>query len=230
MNTLRKFALTVAILLVTVSCYYGDPCATSSPGTPSSWSLVGFTPDGTDTLNVAGDFSHVDVTAPGDNHAANTRIGWVDDTSDFENEEVCATWESRTHDVVQPGLIVHFDGTHAITLTQNVYGPDRTQFNFHVWDLSQAVTSGSRFVLVGKFTATSVGDGRSWPLRACLRAVGPFIDGKVWPIGAPDPAYGDPAASGGVMVTDHPGRTGWYAGHVPASGRLTYSTLWTIHE
>lgn len=213
--------------LVSTSCLYGEPNVTSS-GAPAPWAFIGFTADGADVLNVAGDYVQVDVTAPSTNTSGNSRVGWIVDTGDFTYNEVCATWTSHTGVIDQPGLIVHFDGTHAVTMTQNVWFVDRSGFNFHVWDLSRPLDDG-RLTLIGSFKPTSV-DGAVWPIRACLRAVGPYLDGKVWSAYQPEPEYGDPAASGGALIVDRPGRGGWYAGHVDPNQSMTMTLLSEFHE
>jgi hypothetical protein len=211
------------VILLASSCYYGTSGA-ASLGTPDNWSLIGLTNDEGDVLNIKGDLQRVDVTT-GENHDANTRIAWVVDEGAYTRNEVCATWDSHTGRIDQPGLIVHFDGTHGFTMTQNIWAMDRSVINFHAWDLSKPEAP---FTQIGSFRP-GIGDGFAWPLRACLRADGPFLDGKVWPAGSPEPEYGDPAFSGGALITNIQGRGGWYAGHVAPGETLTMTLLSEIH-
>lgn len=214
-------------LLVLAGCYYGDPGATADPDV--GWSLIGLTPDAGDTLNVSGDLQAVHVTAARPNRGANTRIGWVVDGDNFEVNTVCATWLSRSGPIAQPGLVVHFDGTHAITVTQNIWMGARSGINFHAWDLSAPLESGHRFTWIGSFNPPGIGDGYGWPLRACARAAGPFLDAKIWPAALPEPEWGDPQYSGGSLIIDQPGRAGWYAGHIEPGGDLTMVDLVESH-
>jgi hypothetical protein len=222
---MRPLAL-IAVAVIVAGCYYGDPGATADPGVP--WSLIGFTQAGNDTMHVSGDTNAVTVTAPASNREANTRIGWVVDQGPFERNEVCATWQSHSGSIDQPGLVVHFDGTHAITVTQNIWMADRSAINVHAWDLSKPVDNG-RFTLLKSVHLDGIGDGQGWPLRACARAVGPFLDFKVWPAGWWPPDYGDPAFSSGSLIIDQPGSAGWYAGHVAPGGSMRYTDLTETH-
>jgi hypothetical protein len=219
----RSILVVVALVAMT-SCYYGTSGA-ASQGTPDNWSLIGLTNDPGDMLNVKGDLQRVDITT-GENTGVNTRIAWIVDEGNFEHNEVCATWDSHTGRIDQPGLVVHFDGTHAFTMTQNIWAMDRSVINFHAWDLSKP---DAPFTQVGSFRPSNIGDGFTWPIRACLRADGPFLDGKVWPADSPEPEYGDPVASGGTLITDTPGRAGWYAGHVANGETMTMTLLSEIH-
>lgn len=220
----RRLIPLAVVLALAASCYYGDPGATADPDT--TWGLIGLTGDGTDTINVHGDLSHVDITAPASNKGGNTRIGWIVDGVDTTVNETCATFDSHTGDAAQPGLVVHFDGGHAYTATQNIWGT-RQQINVHLWDLAIPTGAPGRFTLVYHFTPPGIGDGTVWPLRMCARAVGPFMDVKMWPTGQREPGYGDPEFSGGLLIgAPQAGRAGWYAGHVEPGGHMGYSDLW----
>lgn len=218
MRALTRLALLVVLVLVAASCYYGDPGIVTSDG---SYGLIGLTADGGDAYHVTG--SAV-VSSPPSNHGGNTRVGFVVEHDPNAYTEACATWDEHTGPNDQPGVLLAFDGTTALTYTQNIWMGDRRVINLHRWDLSATVDSGQRFSQLGSFTPPVVSDP-SWPLRICAHAWLGVVEFKVWHAGQPEPAYGD-SCCGAVTLTPTPaGKAGWYTGHLQPGGHLTMSDL-----
>lgn len=223
-----KYILSIFLsALLSVACYFGDPgIATQSP--PNDYDLIGLTADNvypTDSLNVSGDWSRTVISAPTTNQGGNTRIGFVaNSTQVFDWNETCATWTSHTGPIDQPGHVLRFDGTRAVTVTQNIYGGTRNVMNIHTWDLAKPASSG-RFTLVAQFTPPSMTHG--WPLRSCARAHGETVEFKVWPTTWTEPSWGDTCCYGTTNIENlQGGRPGWFAGHVFAGGQLIYENLY----
>lgn len=224
---MKRLVTALVVVALAAGCYYGDTgAATADEGAP--WSLVGFSRSGADTLHVSGDASRATITAPATNAEANTRIGWLVDDGDYATNLVCATWASHSGAIDQPGLVVHFDGTRGYTVTQNIYGGRQT-INVHYWDLSEP--EATRYHLLLSFQPSGIGDGTGWPLRACARAAGPFLDAKVWPANRTEPAWGDAAYGAGLLIgAPRAGRGGWYGGHLGAGGRMMMTDLTEEHS
>lgn len=228
-STAMKSLLSVLITgILSVACYYGDPAiVTQSPD--NSYDLVGLTADDkhpTDFLHVSGTPTRTTVSAPSTNLGGNTRIGFVHSSSEtYDWNETCMTWMSHTGPIDQPGHVLRFDGTRAVTITQNIYAGVRSIANVHTWDLTKPSSNGDRFALVAQFTPPSL--TLDWPLRSCGRAHGTTIEFKVWPVEWPEPAWGDMCCYGATTIENlQGGRPGWYAGHIFPGGELIYEDLY----
>ena len=151
-------------------------------------------------------------------------------------QTTCATWLRQSGPSVQQGLAVRIRDTggrvRAVTLTKNVEFGLFWVFNLLTWDTARG---GDPWRRVGQFDLSRV-VGRSadrlapLPWRVCLRATGRTVAFKVWlPRESAEPSWQDPThvrrarLPRGYAV----GRPGWYAGHLPAGGRVVYGGLTT---
>lgn len=152
------------------------------------------------------------------------------------SQTTCATWVRQSAPSVQQGLAVRIRDragrVRAVTLTKNVEFGLYWIFNVLTWDTARA---GEPWRRVGQFDLAPV-VGKSvhriarLPWRVCLRASGRTVAFKVWlPREGAEPSWQDEThvrrarLPHGYAV----GRPGWYAGHLPAGGRVVYGGLAT---
>ena len=137
------------------------------------------------------------------------------------DQETCATWTDDQNDVRQPGAALRTTSDHsttqAITITKNVWLGANWIFNVHVMDTAAV----EPFTLIGSFDLTGAFVRNLSlappPWRMCARVVADVVSFKVWPLVDPAPAWDDPTYGGSVRLPagwDHPGRPGWYVGHL----------------
>lgn len=183
------------------------------------------TRDGTDTYGLTITDGTLTARAADANEGGNTRIVFwpaADDPS--LDQETCATWTDVQNDVRQPGAALRTTSDHtttqAITITKNVWGGATWLFNVHLTDTA----ADTPFTLIGQFDLSGALDDNGSlappPWRMCARAVADIVSFKVWPLAEPEPAWDDPTYGGSVALPagwDHPGRPGWYIGHLRAS-------------
>jgi hypothetical protein len=153
------------------------------------------------------------------------------------NQTTCATWAAQTSDMAQEGLAVRIrengHRTRAVTLTKNTIFHVHWTFNLLTWDTAR---DGDPWRWVEQYdmssaVARSVHHLYRLPWRVCLRVTGDQVAFKVWPLGRVSrPGWNDPTYSRHAELPrafDHPGRAGWYVGHVPSGGHLVYRGLST---
>ena len=183
------------------------------------------TRDGTDTYGLTIADGILTARAADANEGGNTRIVFWPAAGDPSlDQETCATWTDVKNDVRQPGAALRTTSDHAttqaITITKNVWAGAPWIFNVHVMD-SAAETP---YALIGQFNLFEAFVENSSlappPWRMCARVVADIVSVKVWPLADPEPAWDDPTYGGSVALPagwHHPGRPGWYVGHLRAS-------------
>jgi hypothetical protein len=210
--------------------------------------------DGTDNFNSPAYTSTngnglVTISAPTSNKGVNYReVFWPTNAADISNSEVCATWNSQSvpmlYNLEQEGLALHItqgispltgqQATRAITVTKNVIYGINWVFNVHTWDSS----ANPQFTQIAQFDMTKVvtknGTIVQLPWRVCAQTVGTNFQFKVWlPNQESEPAWTDTVHAATVAIPaayQVPGKTGWYIGHIPAGGNVTYTKMgvWSL--
>jgi hypothetical protein len=154
-------------------------------------------------------------------------VFWPAGQSLMTDSRVCVTWTSEPDTSAQEGVALRITGTRAITVTKNVIWGIYWVFNIHVWD-------GPAFTQIGQVDLSSVvigpdGQRRPFPWRICAETIDQALLFKVWVPGVEaEPVWGDSTHGGIVAVPAAytvPGKTGWYAGHLPAGTSVTYADL-----
>ena len=198
------------------------------------------TPDGPDSFLFTRFRGALTVAAAPGNTGGNLRdLVWPQDSPAVTDSESCATWTSATTDAAQEGLALRIadngPALRAITLTKNVIYQIYWVFNVHVWNS----VSSTPYRQIAQFDLESLllpnGTLEPFPWRVCARVVGTTLSMKIWfPDQMAQPSWKNPTY---VFTTDaipteyvYPGATGWYAGHIPPAGSLTYSSLSTYER
>jgi hypothetical protein len=234
MRRRRLAAIVIALVLVGAACEkvrvqtYG-PTSTS----PSQQAVL--TEDGPGRYRF--------VSAPANTVAASVdsasgslrQLFWPADNPVVPDSESCAIWGAETGPLVQQGAALRIaeqgSRIRAVTVTKNVFYGATWIFNFHVWDTAQSPA----FTLVAAtdLSATLVHAGVVTPLpwHFCARVIGSKLEFKVWPVAEPlDPAWGDPAHGGSVILPagwEQPGKAGWFVGHIQPNNLAVFTDLAT---
>lgn len=225
MRTTTTAALAAAALIGATAC---EPNVVDTPGT--AWQATTLTHDANDRYLIAGDSHFTTATAPLLNTAGNTRVVLVHPGGPSTvDQAICTTITGATAPQAQQGVVLRFDGTHAITVTKNIYGGQYTTVNVHQWDLSLP-DPGGRFTYAGGWNLPGIGHPgpvAAFPWRMCAGAAGSTVSFKVWPVSRPEPADGDPCCTGSLPLAVWPGRPGVYIGHIPPGHTSAYTdTTW----
>jgi hypothetical protein len=222
---------------------------TASPAQAATWTQIYngntssapltsrvLTPDGAAALSIAKAGGTVTMTAPVTSHAASNlrEVFWPAGAASQTDQETCATWASQSDDRAQEGLalrITDISGdVRALTVTKNVIYGVWWDFNVHTWDsqASQPFTQIAQF----DYSAVVITGGSAetpFPWRACARATGATLTFKLWvPALEAEPSWSDPAYVHSTTIPSgylNAGQAGWYIGHVPAGGAVTYTRL-----
>lgn len=185
------------------------------------------TPDGADTYTASALGSTLTVSAPATNTGGNLRrVYWPAGQADRGDGTVYAAWTSRSAESAQEGLAHHVTASRAVTVTKNVWAQVYWVFNVHAW-------SGETFVQIAQFDMvdimfTPAGGYQPLPWRVASRMVGSALTFKIWFPAMAEPAWTDPAYARTATVPVgwlSPGKIGWYAGHLPPSGSVRYTSL-----
>lgn len=193
------------------------------------------TRDGSDRYSFASAPGAMDVSAPGQNTGGNLRsLFWPDEAPVVADSQTCAVWTSQRGGLVQQGAALRIRQSdtgrvRAITVTKNIVYGANWIFNFHTWDTARPGVFqpfGSKEVraLVGPRGLAPL------PWRFCARIIGQVIEFKVWTNAMAEPAWGDPTWGGRATIPtgwSTAGTTGWYAGHLEASGSAHFDNLRT---
>jgi hypothetical protein len=183
------------------------------------------TPDGADTYTHTTTATTITIAAPITNTGGNLRrVYWPSGQTDHTDTTVCATWGEHTADSTQPGTAHHITSTRAVTVTRNVVYQIYWVFNVHIWD-------GQTFTQIAQFDMTDVvvlsgGVYRPAPWRVCTRTTGPTLTFKIWFPPEAEPTWSDPVRTRSTTIPagwNLRGKAGWYAGHLPPGGTLTYT-------
>ena len=214
----------------------GDSVDAATPITRRTFVTSVITPVGRDRFAVVPiGTADATITAPMTNLDSNLReVFWDDTAQDVSDAGACATWQSASTPALQQGIALRAasspSGTRAILVTKNVYLGAPWVFNIDVWD-----TAGPGLTVLKNVDLQNVfkPNGRLEPLpwRMCARARGELVDFKVWPVGAPEPDWGDPRYGGATALPAGwaaPGKAGWYIGHLPAGAFATYHGMTTF--
>jgi hypothetical protein len=154
-----------------------------------------------------------------------------------KDQTSCATWSRESDPNVQEGLAVRIrEGVsgrvRAVTLTKNTMFNVHSVLNVLTWDTARLADPWQE---VGQFDMAPalIDDGllRPFPWRVCLRAVGPRVSFKVWfPGVVAEPSWTDATYARSANLPRRflaAGRPGWYVGHLPKGGSVTYRRLVT---
>lgn len=216
------------------------PMFTGDTVTPTELKVAVVTPDGDDYYDVRNFAGNVYITAPDTNTGGNLRqFMWPNGKKRQLNTTVCATWVGESTSRAQQGLAVRITSTggvtRGVTVTKNVIYGIHWAFNVHVWDSSNwGGTSETAFSSIAQFDMRDVilndiGRMEYMPWRTCLRAVNDQLRFKIWfPNKMVEPAWNDARYTRTVTIPPEyvvPGQSGWYAGHIPASGDIEYINL-----
>jgi hypothetical protein len=240
-------AALVGISLLPAACS-GDPAARVSlvhrfPHQHSGpLSVAVLTPDGSDTYRTSTVGAGLTVEAAAGNAGSNLReVAWPDGSPSMTDSQACATWTAASSDSSQQGLAFRIVSrpawTRAITVTKNVEFGVPWIFNVHTWD--SADTIGGPWTQVAQLDMQKAveadGSTRPFPWRVCARVMSNSLELKLWfPATMREPPWGDPTYTRRTSDLpdsySSPGRTGWYVGHLPPGGSVTYSALgiWSV--
>jgi hypothetical protein len=156
-----------------------------------------------------------------DNAGGNLRQAfWPADNPVVPDNESCAIWE-QAGTLVQQGAVLRLaqEGSRvrAITVTKNVFYNATWIFNFHLWDTA----TSPPFTIIGatnlERTLVRFGVVTPLPWHFCARVIDSKVEFKVWPVAELEPAWGDPAHGGSVVLPPgwvYPGKAGWFIGHL----------------
>jgi hypothetical protein len=214
----------------------GDEVDASTPRTRRSLVTSVITPVGRDRFSVVPlGVADATITAPMTNLDSNLReVFWEATAREVADGGACATWQSASTASLQQGIALRASsspsGTRSILVTKNVFLGGTWVFNIDVWDTATTgLTVLKNVDLHDVFNPT--GQLAPLPWRMCARARGDDVDFKVWLVGQPEPAWGDPrfgASSPLPPGWQAPGKTGWYIGHLPAGAYATYRDMMTF--
>lgn len=251
-KTIRLAALAAILLLVGVAMVVSSTHSEAIKVAPWTKTYTGendkngtlksaiLTPDAEDT-QLARQYpgGRLFVTAPSTNQARSNlrKVYWPAVDKKARNTQACATWVGENSRLNQEGLAARInstaDKTTAVTLTKNVIYDVHWVFNVHTWDSSNTekpFTQIAQFDM-SKAVMNEIGNYQYMPWRVCLRTVDSTVTMKIWfPQLMSEPSWTDKtytAKASGVIPESHlaSGNTGWYAGHVPASGNMQYANL-----
>lgn len=179
------------------------------------------------------------ATAAEANTGGNGRyMFWRKADPDGADQETCATWVDNTTHTQQQGAALRAravgeDDVKAITITKNVAYGYFWVFYVHVMDSSLE----QPYTLIGQFSLDDVFfrpgqpfNVEPYPWRLCARVVGEVVSFKVWPLTHPEPAWNDPAYGGSATLPagwNHPGRPGWYVGHLLPGETVGFTDMTT---
>jgi hypothetical protein len=176
------------------------------------------------------------MTAPASNHAASNlrEVLWPAGLAARAGEQSCATWASQSDDRAQEGIALRITDVNgdvrALTVTKNVIYGVWWDFNVHTWDSASA----QPFTQIAQFDYSAVVITRGstetpFPWRACARVAGSVLTFKLWvPALEAEPSWSDPVFARTAAVPAgylNAGQAGWYIGHIPAGGIVTYARL-----
>lgn len=202
------------------------PIVDSPPGTP--WTSTTLTINGNDRYTAAGDPTFLAVTAPLSNTDSNTRTSLTHSAAPTSvDQAICATITGATAPSAQEGLVLRDDGTHAVTVTKNIWSAAYWTINVHVWN-TDLPTDNGRFVLAGSWPLPGLGYPATpapLPWRMCATATGSTVSFKTWPLTRQEPPAGDPCCTGSLPLTVWAGRPGVYVGHLPAGHTVAYTNI-----
>lgn len=144
----------------------------------------------------------------------------------------CAEVSGSTETTAQPGLAL-IDGDRAITLTNNIWGRDRAQWNIHGWHRDAAGSWAEPAQLHGvRLDGFEEAVRPDMPWTMCVSAVGSTVSFSARPAGQPDPD-GSPDATRWMAgplevpaefaVDQSRSRGGYFAGHLQAGETLTFA-------
>ncbi|HSX08881.1 MAG TPA: hypothetical protein VLF93_01900 [Candidatus Saccharimonadales bacterium] len=253
---LSIIVITIGIFFLSAAAVYIVKAASSLQTFNSDFqfSTAVLTPDGTDHFNSPAYTSSngtglVTISAPSSNTSNNYReVFWPTGAPDMSDSEVCATWNSQSipmlYNYEQEGLALHItqgispltgqQATRTITVTKNVIYSINWVFNVHTWDSS----TNPQQTQIGQFDMTNVvtknGTIVQLPWRICAQTVGTNFQFKVWlPNSEPEPSWTDTTHSATIAIPaayQNPGKTGWYVGHIPPGGNMTYNHMgvWSL--
>lgn len=192
------------------------------------------TQDGVGTYTVVNRDGTATVTAPTTVGVNQRETFWRAAQLPVFNADVCATWTNPAADH-QEGLALRIvpgsTSTRAVIVTKNVVFGLKWMFNLAAWDSSADPAWGNRF---GQFDMAHVvvrPDGQLYPQpwRVCARTEGDRMSFKVWVPGLhPEPAWSDQNHVRSATIPtgwNVPGRTGWYTGHIPPGGSMSYTEM-----
>jgi hypothetical protein len=194
------------------------------------------TPDGANTSALAKAGGTVTMTAPATDTAQTNlrKVFWPSGQAAHADEQSCATWSSQSDDREQEGIALRITDVNgdvrAVTVTKNVIYGIWWDFNVHTWD-SQSNTPFTQIAQFdyGNVVAAPDGTEAPFPWRACARVQGSVLTFKVWvPAYESEPSWADPEFARTAAIPAgylNAGQAGWYDGHIPAGGVLTYSRL-----
>jgi hypothetical protein len=189
---------------------------------------VQVTPDGTAYAYTVPTPGTVVISAPSTTGSNDREFLWSSTGLTESNSTACGTF-TMDNATDQPGVAFRVQDlagvTTGITVTQNIYGYVRNQFNFHTWDTSRSgVFAEFGSTTINALPEFDIDSGES----ICAQVTGNVIQFVVWLPGATQPPWGDPTWGGqATLPTNAPttGQTGFYAGHVPAGDSMTYTNL-----
>lgn len=240
----RRIAAALAAGTATLLTALAAPAASAATwtqvwnGNTSTAPLISrvLTPDGADTSVITKAGGTVTMTAPIANNALSNlrKVFWPAGLAARTDEETCATWAAQSDDRVQEGLALRITSvngdTRAITVTKNVIYGVWWDANVHVWDsqAAQPFTGVAQFD-TSAITITGGTQETPFPWRACARVQGATLTFKLWvPAQGPEPSWADPSHTWSTTIPAgylNAGQAGFYVGHIPAGGVLTYTRL-----
>lgn len=218
-----SISITAALLLLTAFTVRAEARVTI-PLTVST-----LTADGTATATATDVDGLITASAPTTNApTSNLRQQiFLPNTPDVANPGMCTTFASQSSGAAQEGIVLRSTGNHLITVTKNVIYGLQWVVNVHVWDLTVPVFP---FKQIGGFDMGAVLLASShtapFPWRMCARAIDGTVTFKVWVLATQsEPSWTDAAHSRTVLLPAGylaPGKSGWFAGHLPAGGSIQY--------
>ena len=220
-----------AIAVAALSVLLSTGCS-SDPARPRTLVTAVITPVGHDTYSVVAFGEGAILTAPPTNVDSNLRkVFWDSNAPDLVDSYSCATWASASDTSVQQGVALRISAneaaTRAILITKNVFLGGVWVFNIQVWDTGRGGLSILQNVdLRATFDADDVLAPLPWHI--CGRAAGAVAEFKAWPDSVAEPSWGDARYGGSAELPADwlsPGKAGWYIGHVPPGGAVTYTGL-----
>ena len=162
---------------------------------------------------------------------------WFTNTPVAQDEEACATWNDSPG-ITQDGVMLHVTQDsggiiHGLAVADNIWGGGG-KWIINVYgvtgDPDNAIIGIQNGFTFPSVLGTSLFTMPPYPWHMCARTVGDQVQFVVWTGTNPEPAYGDPNASGEVTIPSdyqQPGIAGWWLGHIPAGSTHTISNLTT---
>lgn len=231
-RALPAVAVAVAALFAT-AC---EPAVPTPAPPPEGWFQSYVTRDDVDELRLVPTDEGVDVEPEEAN-------GWSNSRTVFGHADVpigadgtsCGT-ATQSGWPAQEGVALRIatdtaDGvlrTRAVTVTKNIYLMISWIYNVHVWDTSDPERPSLLVASVDLGGAVPDGDSDTVPRRLCARVSGRELEVKLWHPHHDEPDWGDAVHTTAVVLPasqDHPGRPGWYAGHLPTGSSLSLTDL-----